>query len=223
MPPQMPNHSPAGGYHESSVGYSDTTLSRNPPKAREATRQDAEQHGIPDWYTLDHWDPDEEPINLLGTIFDYNSLGKYIFDLTRDRHGRTNPMKEIAGELWDLLIQFYGNIKKSEQFVKNNETTTDLGLDETLELLKEFIEDGKIPKEKLDGLLRRCEDLVLRTHSGNSGRLGRKACPTLVDALFGRDQLLEETENLMQSMRNWIHDWDAECAEVIDPPREPDR
>lgn len=225
MPPQMTNHAPRGSSHQSSVGCSDTALSRRPPKARKATRRDAERHGIPDGYTLTHWDPDEEPIKLLGTIFDSSSLGKYFYDLTRDKYGPYTPMKEISGDLWELLIRLYGNMKISEQFVETNEMSTDQRLDETLDLLKGFIKDGEILKKDLDGLLRRCEKPMLRTDSGNRGRLGREARHALVDALFGRDQLLEETENFMQNMRNWIEDWEAEaeCAGVINPRRKSDR
>lgn len=46
--------------------------------AREATEADATKHRIPKGYSLKNWDPTEEPILLLGSVFDANSLGKWI-------------------------------------------------------------------------------------------------------------------------------------------------
>jgi hypothetical protein len=47
------------------------------PKATEA---DARKYGIPPGYSLKNWDPTEEPIMLLGSVFDANSLGKWIYN-----------------------------------------------------------------------------------------------------------------------------------------------
>jgi hypothetical protein len=40
----------------------------------------AHRAGIPAGYSHKNWDPSEEPIMLLGSVFDANSLGKWIYD-----------------------------------------------------------------------------------------------------------------------------------------------
>jgi hypothetical protein len=44
----------------------------------EATEADARKHRIPPGYSLKNWDPSEEPIMLLGSVFDVSNLGKWI-------------------------------------------------------------------------------------------------------------------------------------------------
>lgn len=57
-------------------------------------------HGIPAGYSLRNWDPTEEPTLLLGSVFDANSLGKWIYDWTVSKHGLLSPMADLAGDLW---------------------------------------------------------------------------------------------------------------------------
>src|SRR6202012_447772 len=73
-----------------------------------ATEEDARRAGIPAGYSYKNWDPTEEPIMLLGSVFDANSLGKWIYDWTVFHHGPSTPLSEIAGEMWLLLIQLAG-------------------------------------------------------------------------------------------------------------------
>ncbi|KAL2044136.1 hypothetical protein ABVK25_012439 [Lepraria finkii] len=49
---------------------------------RTATAADAAKHNIPEGFSLKNWDPTEAPIKLLGSVFDANSLGKWIYDWT---------------------------------------------------------------------------------------------------------------------------------------------
>lgn len=58
---------------------------------------------------------------------------------------------------------------------------------------------------------------MLRTDTGNRGRLRKEAGFAFVDALFGREDLLEETEKLQQRIRLWIREWDEKCAEIVNP------
>ena len=66
---------------------------------------------IPAGYSLRNWDPTEEPILLLGSVFDANSLGKWIYDWTLSKHGPAGPLTERAGELW-LLLNVLANGEK---------------------------------------------------------------------------------------------------------------
>jgi hypothetical protein len=51
---------------------------KKPPRVTKATEEDARRAGIPAGYSYENWDPTEEPIMLLGSVFDANSLGKWI-------------------------------------------------------------------------------------------------------------------------------------------------
>ena len=84
------------------------------PIDRTATKPDAKRHNIPPGYSLKNWDPNEEPIILLGSVFDANSLGKWIYDWTVYCHGPATPISEMAGELWVLLIQLAAKIKRAD-------------------------------------------------------------------------------------------------------------
>ena len=57
-------------------------------------------HDIPAGYSLRNWDPTEEPTLLLGSVFDANSLDKWIYDWTVSNHGLLSPMADLAGDLW---------------------------------------------------------------------------------------------------------------------------
>jgi hypothetical protein len=79
-------------------------LAKAAPKFGKATENDALRAGIPAGYSYRNWDPNEEPIMLLGSFFDANSLGKWIYDWTVFYNGPATPLSELAGELWLLLI-----------------------------------------------------------------------------------------------------------------------
>jgi hypothetical protein len=63
----------------------------------------ARKHRVPDGYSLKHWHPDEQPILLLGSVFDPNSIGLWIYDWTVFIYGPETPKSDIADELWLLL------------------------------------------------------------------------------------------------------------------------
>jgi hypothetical protein len=69
-----------------------------------ATAADACKHNIPPSYSLEHWDPIDYPYTLFASVFDTNSLGKWIYDWTVYHHGPDTPISDMAGELWLLLI-----------------------------------------------------------------------------------------------------------------------
>jgi hypothetical protein len=54
------------------------------------------------------------PIVLLGSVFDQNSLGKWIYDRTVYHHGASTPMTDVADDLWLLLIKLAGKMKRAE-------------------------------------------------------------------------------------------------------------
>lgn len=182
------------------------------PKATEA---DARKHRIPAGYSLKNWDPSEEPIMLLGSVFDANSLGKWIYDWTVYHHGPATPIADMAGELWLLLIQLAGKVKRAEECMPRIRTT------ENREMVDDFIESGERLTDKLKKLLKSCETPMLKAgkkHGKDSAQLGKNAGTEFVDSIFGRDRQLESTEKFMASIRLWNLRFDANCEDILRKP-----
>ncbi|KAK4455398.1 hypothetical protein QBC34DRAFT_67378 [Podospora aff. communis PSN243] len=98
-----------------------------PETKRPATEADAKRHRIPQGYSLKNWDPNEEPITLLGSVFDANSLGKWIYDWTVFHHGPATPISDMAGDLWLLLIKLAGKIKGAEKLFDSKKQDISVG------------------------------------------------------------------------------------------------
>ena len=183
------------------------------PKATEA---DADRHEIPKGYSLKNWDPTEEPILLLGSVFDANSLGKWIYDWTAHHHGAGSPMTEFAGELWLLLIQFAAKIKRAEEAMPR------VTRSDNRELLEDFVESGNRIWTKLKKSLKIGEDSMIRTARNRSGRknsqLNAASGIAFVETLFGREKELDNTEKLMAHIRIWNMRFDANCEEIVRHP-----
>ncbi|KAI8625992.1 vegetative cell wall protein gp1 [Xylariaceae sp. FL1651] len=181
--------------------------------APRATEADAKKHRIPAGYSLKNWDPTEEPIMLLGSVFDANSLGKWIYDWTVYHHGPSTPISDMAGEMWLLLIQLSGKIKRSE------ETVPQVRTQENREMLEDFIESGERLTDKLRSLLKRCEAPMLKaSKKREAAQLGKSSGVEFVETLFGRERELEKTERFMQSVRLWNLRFDANCEDILKRP-----
>lgn len=202
-----------------------TSAKAPPPKPRpatakpttKATEEDARRAGIPAGYSFKNWDPTEEPIMLLGSVFDANSLGKWIYDWTVFHYGPTTPMSEIAGELWLLLIQLAGKVKRAE------ESMPKIRKKENREMVEDFLESGDRLWMRFAKLLKVCEDFMWKAAKKESGKeksvaMGKNAGCEFVDTIFGRDRELELTEKLMTGMRLWSMRFDANCEEVLRHP-----
>lgn len=183
------------------------------PAARAATEADAKRHRIPAGYSLKNWDPTEEPIMLLGSVFDANSLGKWIYDWTVYHHGAGAPLAEQAGELWLLLIKLAGKIKRAE------EAGPKIRSRDNREMVEEFIEAGDRITDKLRKLLKACEAPMLRSaKQKKEPQLGKNAGVEFVETLFGRDRELETTNRFMASVRLWNLRFDTNCEEILRNP-----
>ncbi|KAK4673856.1 hypothetical protein QC763_115600 [Podospora pseudopauciseta] len=180
------------------------------PAPRAATIADAEKYGIPSGYWLKNWDPTEEPILLLGSVFDGNSIGKWIYDWTVYDKGPSAPISEMAGEMWLLLIRLTGRIKRSEEVVDR------IGDEDDKEVVEEFLEAGDRLMVKFRKLLKACEKPMLETKK--EGKLGMEAGVQFVRCMFGREFELKKTERWMTSVRLWNLRFDANCEEVIRKP-----
>ncbi|KAI9151587.1 hypothetical protein HJFPF1_08794 [Paramyrothecium foliicola] len=183
-----------------------------PPAPRKATEVDAKRHEIPTGYSLKNWDPNEEPILLLGSVFDANNLGKWIYDWTVYREGPNHPIADMAGELWLLLIQLAAKLKRAEDVVGRVRSV------ENKETIIEFIEAGERLMDKLRSLLKACEAPMLKAARKNKSGLGKNAGVEFVDTLFGRDRELAKTERFMQNVRLFNLRFDANCEEILRSP-----
>ncbi|KZL80517.1 vegetative cell wall protein gp1 [Colletotrichum incanum] len=181
--------------------------------ARLATEADAKNHKIPPGYSLKNWDPTEKPILLLGSVFDPNSLGKWIYDWTVYHHGPATPISDMAGELWLLLIQLAGKVKRAEEVVDRIRSPG------SKKLIDEYIGSGKRLNNKLRNLLKACESPMLKTTSkkGNT-QLDENAGVEFVKTLFGRERELEKTEQLMQDLRLSNLGFDNNCEDILRNP-----
>lgn len=197
----------------------------SPPKQRpatakptpKATEEDARRAGIPAGYSYKNWDPTEEPIMLLGSVFDANSLGKWIYDWTVFHHGPATPLSEMAGELWLLLIQLAGKVKRAEECMPKIRKT------ESKEMVEDFLDSGERLWVRFAKLLKVCEDYMWKAAKKESGEkkpvsMGKNSGCEFVDSIFGRDRELEKTEKLMTGMRLWSMRFDANCEEILRYP-----
>jgi len=152
---------------------------------------------------------------LLGSVFDANSLGKWIYDWTVYHHGPATPIADMAGELWLLLIQLAGKVKRAEECMPR------IRKEESREMVEDFIESGERLTDKLKKLLKTCETPMLKTgkkHNKDTPQLGKNAGTEFVDSIFGRDRELESTEKFMSSIRLWNLRFDANCEDILRKP-----
>ena len=185
---------------------------KKPPAAPKATEADAKKHRIPAGYSLKNWDPTEEPIMLLGSVFDANSLGKWIYDWTVYHHGPSTPISDMAGEMWLLLIQLAGKVKRAEDSIPKIRAL------ENKEMVEDFIESGERLTDKLRKLLKACEAPMLKSSKKKDSQLGKNAGIEFVETMFGRERELEKTERFMQSVRLWNLRFDANCEDILKRP-----
>ncbi|OJJ37357.1 hypothetical protein ASPWEDRAFT_107789 [Aspergillus wentii DTO 134E9] len=189
--------------------------SQPPPKA---TEEDAVRAGIPEGYSTKNWDPTEAPIILLGSVFDANSLGKWIYDWTVFYHGASTPMADVAGDLWLLLIKLAGKVKRADECVNRIQRI------ESQEIVADFLESGERLWGRFKKLLKACEHFMWKAAKREGGKtvsMGKNAGCEFVESLFGRDRELENTEKLMNSIRLWNMRFDANCEDILRKPSSP--
>lgn len=153
---------------------------------------------------------------LLGSVFDANSLGKWIYDWTVFHHGPATPMSEVAGDLWLLLIKLAGKMKRADECLPRIEAY------DNQDLVEDFLESGDRLWAKFKTLLKACEEFMWRVarKEGAKGsvKMGKNSGCEFVDSIFGRDRRLEETESLMQGIRLWNMRFDANCEHILRCP-----
>lgn len=178
-----------------------------------ATEEDAALAGIPRGYSIKNWDPTEAPIMLLGSVFDANSLGKWIYDWTVFHHGASTPMADVAGELWLLLIRLTGKLKRARACLPRIKRY------DAQEVVQDFLQGGDRLWARFKKLLRACEHFMWKAARREGGRssvsMGRNAGCEFVESIFGRDRELENTEKLMNSIHVWSVRFDMNCEDIF--------
>ena len=177
---------------------------------RQATKEDRLRYNIGPKYSTRDWDPTERPIILLGSVFDANSIGKYIYDWTIAHYKAGSPMSEVAGDLWVLLIKFAGKMKRAEAGISRIRSKTNRMR------VQEFINDGQKIWAMLERQLDKCEEYMWECAKKNKETgatvMDPNAGSELVKGLFGRDRRLGRTEKLMQQLRNWTVEFEGTRA-----------
>lgn len=185
-----------------------------PPKV--ATATDALKAGIPAGYSTKNWDPNEAPILLLGSVFDANSLGKWIYDWTVYHHSANAPIAEVAGDLWILLIKLAGKMHRADECWDRITEPQDH------QMVGDFLASGDRLWGRLRDLLKSCEEYMWRAATKGvkkgSVDMGKHTGCVFVDSIFGRDRELDTTEGLMQSIRLWNMRFDANCEDILRHP-----
>jgi hypothetical protein len=208
--------------HRTSPAKPKATPPPAPKPTRNATEEDARAAGIPTGYSIKNWDPTEAPILLLGSAFDANSLGKYIYDWTVYHHGASTPMAAVAGDLWLLLIKLAGKVKRADECLGRVRRA------ETQELLNDFLASGERLWGRFKALLKDCEHFMWMAAKREAGpgapvSMGRNAGCEFVESIFGRERKLQDTEKLMHGIRLWDMRFDANCEAILRPSRSSSR
>lgn len=173
-----------------------------------------------EYYSLKNWDPREEPVTLLGSVFDADSLGKWIYDWTVYHHGAGAPMSDEAGQLWLALIQLAAKRKQAETCLSRIRSR------QNKKLVTTHLRESNYIWSDLCNLLQTCEKYMysqarkVSTTSGTKTEYGSNSGCEFVDSIFGRDRELETTETLINDIRCWTRDFEDNCEEVLRRPRD---
>lgn len=96
-------------------------------------------------------------------------------------------------------------------------------LDESRELVEDFLDSGERLWGKLVKMLKVCEDYMWKAAESVSGdiksaTLGKDSGYEFVNSIFGRERELDRTERLMSAIRLWSMRFDANCDDILRNP-----
>lgn len=183
------------------------------PERSKATEADARQHAIPSGFCLDKWDPDEEPIVLLGSVFDANSLGEWIYQWTVYTYGPATPALELASILWTLITQIASKFKRAEMALPSVRKVDDK------ETLEDFLDSGDRLMMKLRRLLKACELSISKAFDKNDQRQARVSTGVeFAKTLFGEHRELDGLEIFLYSAALWNLRFEVNCSEAVGGP-----
>ncbi|KAH8743102.1 hypothetical protein F5883DRAFT_368690, partial [Diaporthe sp. PMI_573] len=174
-----------------------------------ATNSGTKNYSIPLGYCLKHWNPTESPIILLGSVFDANSLGRWIYDWTVYTHGPLTSARKLAREMLFFLIKVSGRIKRCKECIRRIRLIDNIG-----RILKHFVRLGERIIDQFHKLLKMCEGPMLKA-SQKIGQLGTNSGVAFVNTLFGQERQLTEFRRILKLMRRWNVQFDAKCEDML--------
>ncbi|KAF2152274.1 hypothetical protein K461DRAFT_226325, partial [Myriangium duriaei CBS 260.36] len=122
-------------------------------------------------------------------------------------------LTEVAGDLWLLLIQLAGKIKRAEARVKRVRHKADR------ELIEDFLESGERLWGKFSKLLKVSESYMLKAAKKKSSSkkvvVGKDSGVQFIKCIFGRDHEMDRTEKIMTGIRLWSMRFDANCDDIL--------
>lgn len=126
-------------------------------------------------------------------------------------------MSDVAGDLWLLLIQLSGKVKRADECIEK------IRQEESRELVEDFLESGERLWVRFKKLLKICEEYMWKAAKRENGekkpvQMGKNSGCEFVDSIFGRDRELDKTEKLMSAIRLWSMRFDANCDEILRNP-----
>lgn len=189
----------------------DTESPLEPPWHREPTVADAKKHHIAPGRCLKHWNPDEEPILLLTSVFDANSLGKWVLDQTARIYGEQDEMTELAADFWFEHIKLGGKIKHAKGRLPQIADSS------VCQRVKESIASGDKLVNELGEILKKCEERVLEvTGITEIPKLGHKSVVVFIDTFIGRNPAQRDAfDDLTRSIREWNDCFDTDCVNLL--------
>ena len=168
----------------------------------------AREWRVPEGLCTRLWERTERPIIVWGTVFDANSLGKWIYDWTIFCHGVKSAVAELAADLWLLLI----SLMTREKVVRENRTgkrsKTAEGIAVGLQALW----------TELERIVERCARSMgraMKKKVTGEAYFDRKGGIAFVERMFGRDEQLNATEDLMNEIRKWKREGDDVCKAAL--------
>lgn len=200
------------GYHAESSG-----TPKPPPMEPGELRRLATEQGIPSDYSLKYWNPKERPIILLGSVFDPNTLGEWVFNWTKYHHGRGHEATRTAGGFWELLIELSAKLRRAQTYISK------IIDPEERETIQDFVDSGEKLWLRLKTLLKACEEYMwngaqrVKTpkHDGGRVQMGKESGAEFVDAMFSGDKEWEKTERLMKGMATWTYRFGVNCEDIL--------
>ncbi|RGP78355.1 vegetative cell wall gp1 [Fusarium longipes] len=162
------------------------------------------------WQMLVNDNVPKHSLVLLRTVFDANSLGKWIYDWSVYVHGPTTPISNMAGEFWLLLIQLAGKFEKAEGALEMIESV------DSKEVVQDFIEAGERLWKRLQSLLKKCEVPMLEAYrvkeTGSTKKdVEKNAGVVFINMMFGKGEGLKQTERLILNLQLYNLRFDAIC------------
>ena len=128
------------------------------------------------------------PITLLGSVFDANSLGSWIYEWTKFKYGNHHNATKVAAKLWQLLIRLGCKLQRARKYAH------------LIIGQEDFIKNGEVLWLELTALLADCEKYMWKSGSGaGSGA-------EFVEAMFSSQW--RNTNFFMTNVRIWWKKFD---------------